>query len=165
MLTCIACSKQLNNGSLNQREIEEDVAACETPRTKQAIKALTAQVCILLPALRSPFYLWLLQWSQRFEFYLFLIRAQKAPKHPVMEEVELFSVFYIFGKNSVKNKKIIIPWLFFFFSCPFFLSWFLQNPRFYPLVFIKGITDVEGLPGFCCLDTCRRQKQWKKNLN
>lgn len=46
MLTCIACSKQLNNGSLQQREREEDVdvAALETPRTKQAIKALTAQI-------------------------------------------------------------------------------------------------------------------------
>uniref|UniRef100_A0A6N2MFG3 BRX domain-containing protein n=1 Tax=Salix viminalis TaxID=40686 RepID=A0A6N2MFG3_SALVM len=58
MLTCIACSKQLNNGSLNQREIEEDVTAFETPRTKQAIKALTAQdprtvtgtmPCLILP--------------------------------------------------------------------------------------------------------------------
>jgi len=59
MLTCIACSKQLNNGSLQQREREEDVdvATLETPRTKQAIKALTAQVCITLLALRSPFYL------------------------------------------------------------------------------------------------------------
>ncbi|TXG68407.1 hypothetical protein EZV62_003342 [Acer yangbiense] len=43
MLTCIACSKhqqQLKNGSLRPEE-EEDVVA--TPRTKQAIKALTAQ--------------------------------------------------------------------------------------------------------------------------
>ena len=41
MLTCIACSKQLNNGSLHQQEGEDSVA---TPRTKQTIKALTAQV-------------------------------------------------------------------------------------------------------------------------
>ena len=45
MLTCIACSKQLNNGSLHQRERQEDDDdAMETPRTKQAIKAITAQV-------------------------------------------------------------------------------------------------------------------------
>lgn len=43
MLTCIDCSKQLNNGSLHQREREED-DAMGTPRTKQAIKAITAQV-------------------------------------------------------------------------------------------------------------------------
>ncbi|KAL5579529.1 hypothetical protein UlMin_011971 [Ulmus minor] len=42
MLTCIACSKQLNNGSL--RPPEEDDAAAGTPRTKQAIKNLTAQI-------------------------------------------------------------------------------------------------------------------------
>ncbi|RYQ88880.1 hypothetical protein Ahy_B09g095812 isoform B [Arachis hypogaea] len=41
MLTCIACSKQLNNGSLHQPEDEE---AVHTPSTKQAIKALTAQI-------------------------------------------------------------------------------------------------------------------------
>lgn len=41
MLTCIACSKQLNNGSLQPEEEEE---AVQTPSTKQAIKALTAQV-------------------------------------------------------------------------------------------------------------------------
>ncbi|GAV84945.1 BRX domain-containing protein/BRX_N domain-containing protein [Cephalotus follicularis] len=42
MLTCIACSKQqINNGSLHQNEDEEVI---ETPRTKQAIKALTAQI-------------------------------------------------------------------------------------------------------------------------
>jgi len=41
MLTCIACTKQLNNGSLRQEEEEE---AGHTPSTKQAIKALTAQV-------------------------------------------------------------------------------------------------------------------------
>lgn len=41
MLTCIACSKQLNTGSL--REPEEDETAA-TPSKKQAIKALTAQV-------------------------------------------------------------------------------------------------------------------------
>ncbi|KAG6593541.1 Protein Brevis radix-like 2 [Cucurbita argyrosperma subsp. argyrosperma] len=41
MLTCIACSKQLNNGSLHQQEGEDSVA---TPRTKQTIKALTAQI-------------------------------------------------------------------------------------------------------------------------
>lgn len=45
MLTCIACSKQLNNGSLHQKDEEE---AVQTPSTKQAIKALTAQVnCII----------------------------------------------------------------------------------------------------------------------
>jgi hypothetical protein len=42
MLTCIACSKQLNsNGSLQQNDEEDAVG---TPRTKQAVKALTAQV-------------------------------------------------------------------------------------------------------------------------
>ncbi|KAM7476073.1 hypothetical protein LguiB_023316 [Lonicera macranthoides] len=40
MLTCIACSKQLGTGSL--REQEEDLS--ETPGTKHAIKALTAQI-------------------------------------------------------------------------------------------------------------------------
>ncbi|KAJ4836849.1 Protein Brevis radix-like 3 [Turnera subulata] len=48
MLTCITCSKQqqqqLNgNGSLHQKE-EFDDFAMETPRTRQAIKALTAQI-------------------------------------------------------------------------------------------------------------------------
>lgn len=56
MLTCIACSKQLNNGSLHQQEGEDSVA---TPRTKQTIKALTAQVNIL----RSEFSL----YSQKFQ--------------------------------------------------------------------------------------------------
>ncbi|KAI4329140.1 hypothetical protein L6164_021436 [Bauhinia variegata] len=41
MLTCIACSKQHNDGSFNQPEEGE---AVETPSTKQAIKALTAQI-------------------------------------------------------------------------------------------------------------------------
>ncbi|XP_052180572.1 protein Brevis radix-like 2 [Diospyros lotus] len=41
MLTCIACSKQMGGGSLPQQE-DDDTAA--TPRTKQAIKALTAQI-------------------------------------------------------------------------------------------------------------------------
>ncbi|WCJ39460.1 BREVIS RADIX-like 3 [Euphorbia peplus] len=43
MLTCIDCSKQLNNGSLHQRNREED-DAIETPRTRHAIKAITAQI-------------------------------------------------------------------------------------------------------------------------
>ncbi|OAY36447.1 protein Brevis radix-like 2 [Manihot esculenta] len=43
MLTCIDCSKQLNNGSLHHREREDD-DAMGTPRTKQAIKAITAQI-------------------------------------------------------------------------------------------------------------------------
>lgn len=43
MLTCIPCSKQLNNGSLHHQQDEDDAVA-GTPRTKQAIKALTAQV-------------------------------------------------------------------------------------------------------------------------
>ncbi|KAF7843574.1 protein Brevis radix-like 2 [Senna tora] len=43
MLTCIACSKQLNNkGSLPQQDEHEEVVG--TPSTKQAIKALTAQI-------------------------------------------------------------------------------------------------------------------------
>lgn len=46
MLTCITCSKQLNNGSLHHQEEDHTVAAM--PRTKQAIKNLTAQVMILL---------------------------------------------------------------------------------------------------------------------
>lgn len=42
MLTCIACSKQIGGGSsLHDPEDEESNA---TPSTKQAIKALTAQV-------------------------------------------------------------------------------------------------------------------------
>ncbi|XP_061364027.1 protein Brevis radix-like 2 [Gastrolobium bilobum] len=41
MLPCIACSKQLNNGSVHQQQEEE---AVQTPSTKQAIKALTAQI-------------------------------------------------------------------------------------------------------------------------
>ena len=46
MLTCIACSKQLNgNGSLQQND--EDNAA-GTPSTKQAVKALTAQVLLVV---------------------------------------------------------------------------------------------------------------------
>ena len=43
MLTCIACTKQLNNGSLRQEE-EEEAVSVHTPSTKQAIKALTSQV-------------------------------------------------------------------------------------------------------------------------
>ncbi|CAN4100070.1 unnamed protein product [Withania somnifera] len=41
MLTCIACSKQLNTGSLREPE-EDDTTA--TPSKKQAIKSLTAQI-------------------------------------------------------------------------------------------------------------------------
>lgn len=42
MLTCIACSKQLNgNGSLQQNDEDNAVG---TPGTKQAVKALTAQI-------------------------------------------------------------------------------------------------------------------------
>ncbi|KAL8235274.1 hypothetical protein R6Q59_021374 [Mikania micrantha] len=41
MLTCIACSKQRNGGSLHEQE-EDDTAV--TPRTKPAIKALTSQI-------------------------------------------------------------------------------------------------------------------------
>ncbi|KAK2406510.1 Protein Brevis radix-like 2 [Trifolium repens] len=41
MLTCIACSKHLNNGSLPQQEEDE---AVQTPSTKQAIKTITAQI-------------------------------------------------------------------------------------------------------------------------
>lgn len=44
MLTCIACSKQLNNGSMHRQEEEDPVADAATPRTKQAIKTLTAQI-------------------------------------------------------------------------------------------------------------------------
>jgi hypothetical protein len=40
MLTCIACTKQIGSGSL--RDQEEDLS--ETPRTKQAIKTLRAQI-------------------------------------------------------------------------------------------------------------------------
>ncbi|CAH9088617.1 unnamed protein product [Cuscuta europaea] len=41
MLTCIACSKQLNTGSLHEPD-EDD--AVTTPSTRQAIKTLTAQI-------------------------------------------------------------------------------------------------------------------------
>ncbi|KAL5822415.1 hypothetical protein ACOSQ4_020315 [Xanthoceras sorbifolium] len=47
MLTCIACSKhqqQLNNGSLRPEEAVEEEDVVATPRTKQTIKALTAQI-------------------------------------------------------------------------------------------------------------------------
>ncbi|XP_050161059.1 protein Brevis radix-like 2 [Malus sylvestris] len=43
MLKCIACSKQLNNGSLHHQDDDDDAVA-GTPRAKQAIKALTAQI-------------------------------------------------------------------------------------------------------------------------
>lgn len=42
MLTCIACSKQLNTGSLPEKEEDDHVAT--TPATKQAIKALSSQI-------------------------------------------------------------------------------------------------------------------------
>ncbi|XWS16187.1 hypothetical protein CRYUN_Cryun34aG0063500 [Craigia yunnanensis] len=43
MLTCIACTKQLNNnnGSIGRQQDEDTL---ETPRTRQAIKALTSQI-------------------------------------------------------------------------------------------------------------------------
>ncbi|KAE8659569.1 Protein Brevis radix-like 2 [Hibiscus syriacus] len=43
MLTCIACSKQLNNnnGSIGHHQDEDTL---ETPRTRQTIKALTSQI-------------------------------------------------------------------------------------------------------------------------
>lgn len=42
MLTCIACSKQLDsNGSLPQQDEDDTVG---TPRTKQAVKTITEQV-------------------------------------------------------------------------------------------------------------------------
>ncbi|KAE8656237.1 Protein Brevis radix-like 4 [Hibiscus syriacus] len=43
MLTCIACSKELNNnnGSIGHHQDEDTV---ETPRTRQTIKALTSQI-------------------------------------------------------------------------------------------------------------------------
>ncbi|GFQ00605.1 protein brevis radix-like 3 [Phtheirospermum japonicum] len=45
MLTCIACSKQLNtNGNGSLPEPPEDDENVATPSTKQAIKALTTQI-------------------------------------------------------------------------------------------------------------------------
>ncbi|XP_010552238.1 PREDICTED: protein Brevis radix-like 2 [Tarenaya hassleriana] len=47
MLTCIACSKQLNannGGSNHDKEQEEDEGVIGTPRTKHAIKSLTSQI-------------------------------------------------------------------------------------------------------------------------
>ncbi|PIN14638.1 hypothetical protein CDL12_12733 [Handroanthus impetiginosus] len=45
MLTCIPCSKQLNTtGSLREPPDDGASAPCATPSTKQAIKALTAQI-------------------------------------------------------------------------------------------------------------------------
>lgn len=47
MLTCIACSKQLNTnngGSKKQEEDEEEDRVIGTPRSKQAVKSLTSQV-------------------------------------------------------------------------------------------------------------------------
>ncbi|KAK8629029.1 hypothetical protein V6N13_077888 [Hibiscus sabdariffa] len=43
MLTCVSCSKQLNNsnGSVGHQQDEDTL---ETPRTRQAIKALTSQI-------------------------------------------------------------------------------------------------------------------------
>lgn len=49
MLTCIACSKQLKNGSMHRQDEEDPVSAAATPRTKQAIKTLSSQVFCLLP--------------------------------------------------------------------------------------------------------------------
>lgn len=55
MLTCIACSKQLNtnNGGSKKREEdeeeEEEDRVIGTPRSKQAIKSLTSQVDNILP--------------------------------------------------------------------------------------------------------------------
>ncbi|KAL0908370.1 hypothetical protein M5K25_022860 [Dendrobium thyrsiflorum] len=43
MLTCIACSKQLDVGSLNEPDDNDDTVA-GTPSTRQAIKALTSQI-------------------------------------------------------------------------------------------------------------------------
>ncbi|KAL6335195.1 hypothetical protein AAG906_029423 [Vitis piasezkii] len=43
MLTCIACSKQVNGRSLHEQE-EGEGEAVATPSTKHAIKALTAQI-------------------------------------------------------------------------------------------------------------------------
>ncbi|GMH16032.1 hypothetical protein Nepgr_017873 [Nepenthes gracilis] len=43
MLTCIACSKQLTGGSLQQQKQDEDDAIA-TPRTKHTIKILTTQI-------------------------------------------------------------------------------------------------------------------------
>lgn len=43
MLTCIVCSKQLNNGSLPARGEDDDPAAA-TLRSKQPLKGLTAQI-------------------------------------------------------------------------------------------------------------------------
>lgn len=42
MLTCVACTKQLNNNNGSLGEEDDDVL--ETPRTRQAIKALTSQI-------------------------------------------------------------------------------------------------------------------------
>lgn len=46
MLTCIACTKQLNttNNGGSRPQQEEDEEETETPRTKQATKSLTSQV-------------------------------------------------------------------------------------------------------------------------
>ncbi|CAO2840257.1 unnamed protein product [Amaranthus hypochondriacus] len=46
MLTCIACSKQLNGGSLStqQQREEDDDAVVATPSKKQPIKTLTTQI-------------------------------------------------------------------------------------------------------------------------
>ncbi|XP_010542404.1 PREDICTED: protein Brevis radix-like 3 [Tarenaya hassleriana] len=46
MLTCIACSKQLNanNGGSNREKEEEEDGVVATPRTKQAIKTLSSQI-------------------------------------------------------------------------------------------------------------------------
>ncbi|OAP15116.1 BRX-LIKE3 [Arabidopsis thaliana] len=45
MLTCIACTKQLNtNNGGSTREEDEEHGVIGTPRTKQAIKSLTSQL-------------------------------------------------------------------------------------------------------------------------
>ncbi|GAB2269149.1 Protein Brevis radix-like 2 [Dionaea muscipula] len=44
MLTCIPCSKQVSNGSLEQKQQGDDEDAVATPSTKQAIKNLTSQI-------------------------------------------------------------------------------------------------------------------------
>lgn len=85
MLTCIACSKQLNTtGSL--REPPEDGENAATPSTKQAIKALTAQVNTNFPVFLLPSRLfWLSRMAYVF-FYEHILCIWKFPG----KQIELF---------------------------------------------------------------------------
>lgn len=108
MLTCIACSKQLNgNGSLQQND--EDNAA-GTPSTKQAVKALTAQVLLVVQStcLDSE-----KMWENWFEFYCFLTEC-----FPLFD-LSFMWVLSVFGKmwkmNRSKKTQLVFLMVYFYY--------------------------------------------------